>query len=587
MSFMRTNRMAFLKVILPLLFVFALFSSFVTGIDYGDEGLIEFCTSNSAVLSYLHFRHGIRGMRGPRMSLARVKVPTSVYHMVFAEFDGLENDILIPCPSQNHFEVLESRSLSQEFIGATPNTGWLDFTYHEQSEVDIFMENVTQLCTSDGRCRVRQIGESVEKRKIWSVDFSSAFLQTDGEFYVPGVGIAANMHGDETIGREVVLHMIDWIAHGLNSSTQIQNLVSNRVLSFVPSINPDGFAARKRRNANNVDLNRDFPSRFDMNKADMQVETKAVMSWKNDHLFAISANLHGGALVCNFPWDTYSHDAIAASYAACPDDALYKHMCSVYANAHPTMHQSLVFPGGITNGAAWYPIDNSIQDYGYFFDGSLSVTIEISDTKDPNGQTLEDYWNANRDALVDYAGIVTSNPGIRGRVMNQVKRATITIIPSGQSKTAALPSVYSNERGVFYRPLSSGVYDVQISADGFFTFQKEGIVLEQTQTGFVDIGNVVLSPKEDPSPNDNDGADDGNDSTSPWVLVLGAIGCGLIVGIGGYVFWKYIQRRKTHVKQEHAFQVLEEMGDDFSASPESLADLTGDESLSTTDGKIP
>jgi predicted deacylase len=554
--------------------------------DDEDDDAIEFCTSNPEILAYLHFTHGIQGKRGPKMSLAQVKVPTPLYNRVLKMFETGENGILNPCPSKNRFDFIEGENVLLESIGATPNTGWLDFTYHDQSRVDVFMENVTTLCTYDGRCRVRQIGESVEKRKIWSVDFSSSFLQSDGEFDVPSVAIAANMHGDETVGREVVLHMIDWMAHGLNSSIEIQNLVSKKLISLVPSINPDGFAARKRRNANNVDLNRDYPSRFDMNKADMQVETEAIMSWKNDHLFAVSANLHGGALVCNYPWDTHSHDAYIASYAACPDDAFYKQMCSVYANAHPTMHQSQEFPGGITNGALWYPIDNSIQDYGYFFDGSLSVTIEISDVKDPDVKTLEDYWNANRDALIEYAGIVTSNPGIQGRLMNQVKQAAITIIPSGELKTAAFPSVYSNERGVFFRPLSPGTYDVQISADGFFTFEKEGIVLEQTQTGFMDIGSVVLSPKEDPSPNDDDGSDGGKDSISPWVIILGAIGCGLVVGIGGYALWAHIQRRKSHSKQEHAFQVLEEMGDDFSASPESLAELSVDEDQKTINGRI-
>lgn len=36
-------------------------------------------------------------------------------------------------------------------------------------------------------------------------------------------------------------------------------IVENVHLHILPSLNPDGFTARKRNNANNVDLNRDFP----------------------------------------------------------------------------------------------------------------------------------------------------------------------------------------------------------------------------------------------------------------------------------------------------------------------------------------
>lgn len=36
-------------------------------------------------------------------------------------------------------------------------------------------------------------------------------------------------------------------------------IVENVHLHILPSLNPDGFTVRKRNNANNVDLNRDFP----------------------------------------------------------------------------------------------------------------------------------------------------------------------------------------------------------------------------------------------------------------------------------------------------------------------------------------
>lgn len=36
-------------------------------------------------------------------------------------------------------------------------------------------------------------------------------------------------------------------------------IVENVHLHILPTMNPDGFSLRRRGNANNVDLNRDFP----------------------------------------------------------------------------------------------------------------------------------------------------------------------------------------------------------------------------------------------------------------------------------------------------------------------------------------
>ena len=66
-----------------------------------------------------------------------------------------------------------------------------------------------------------------------------------------------------------------------------------------------------------------------------------------------------GALLANFPWD--GNEDGQATYAACPDDAAFRHLASTYARAHRKMHTSKEFPGGITNGAAWYPVWGGMQ----------------------------------------------------------------------------------------------------------------------------------------------------------------------------------------------------------------------------------
>lgn len=52
-------------------------------------------------------------------------------------------------------------------------------------------------------------------------------------------------------------------------------------------------------------MNRNFPDFFDANNQERQVETRAVMSWLRKFQFVLSANLHDGAKVANYPYDNY------------------------------------------------------------------------------------------------------------------------------------------------------------------------------------------------------------------------------------------------------------------------------------------
>ena len=52
--------------------------------------------------------------------------------------------------------------------------------------------------------------------------------------------------------------------------------------------------------------------------------------------FVLSANLHGGSLVANYPFDDDSK--MIEMYSAAPDDDVFKYIAKNYSYNHPTMH---------------------------------------------------------------------------------------------------------------------------------------------------------------------------------------------------------------------------------------------------------
>ena len=90
------------------------------------------------------------------------------------------------------------------------------------------------------------------------------------------------MHGDETLGRQLLLYMAQYLVQNYQNDPRVRKLVDETEIHLLPTMNPDGFAISRegcgflnrglslftgggtgRENANGKDLNRDFPKQFD------------------------------------------------------------------------------------------------------------------------------------------------------------------------------------------------------------------------------------------------------------------------------------------------------------------------------------
>ena len=118
----------------------------------------------------------------------------------------------------------------------------------------------------------------------------------------------------------MLIYLAEHLAFNYGREARITRLVNNTEIFILPSLNPDGYALSRtgdcdnnragRNNANNVDLNRNFPKQFDEPQNDFrrlqqgrEPETLAAMNWIKRNPFVLSANLHGGAVVASYPFD--------------------------------------------------------------------------------------------------------------------------------------------------------------------------------------------------------------------------------------------------------------------------------------------
>ncbi|XP_052203673.1 carboxypeptidase SOL1 isoform X2 [Diospyros lotus] len=251
--------------------------------------------------------------------------------------------------------------------------------YMSNSELEMEVKSFGQRCANISR--IYSIGKSVMGVPLWVIEISDKPGEKEAE---PAFKFIGNVHGDEPVGRELLLLLANWLCDNYMKDPLATLIIKNVHLHVLPSMNPDGFSLRRRGNANNIDLNRDFPDQFFPMNDDVdgrQPETKAIMNWLEEIRFTASASLHGGALVANYPWDGTHNQT--RNYYGCPDDDTFRFLASIYSRSHHNMSLSEEFKGGITNGASWYPIYGGMQDWNYIYGGCFELTLEISDNKWP------------------------------------------------------------------------------------------------------------------------------------------------------------------------------------------------------------
>jgi carboxypeptidase D len=314
--------------------------------------------------------------------------------------------------------------------------------------------------------RLYTAGLSVQGRQLWIVKITD---NPDLDEDEPAALYISSIHGDEVVGKELCVALINHLVDEYATDPRIAALVDDTEIWIMPSMNPDGTELEQRYNANNVDLNRNFPDWFSdpvNTPAGREPETGAVMSWTGDHFVDLAANFHGGALLVNYPWDNNEDGLSVFSPTDEPDQPAFVSISRTYADNNPPMYDNNTppFDHGVTNGAEWYAIDGGMQDWAYAWYGIFETTIELG-TKWPAASTLPDYWDDNLESMLSYFERV--HDGVRGIVSDAATAAPVAA--EVRLEANPFPSYTDPSLGDYHRIVLPGTYTMEVSAVGYET----------------------------------------------------------------------------------------------------------------------
>merc|ERR1712018_223289 len=396
----------------------------------------------------------------------------------------------------------------------------VEFKHHNNTEMAAVLQQVHNSCPDI--TRLYTLSEpSVNGIPLYVLEITDH--PGKHELMEPEMKYIANMHGNEVLGRELLLHLDDYLCgEYLSGNEEIKKMVDNTRIHLMPSMNPDGWRTSTddggkdfligRTNANNMDLNRDFPDldriaysneeehqEYNNHLMDfvkhldhkIQPETESVMKMIMENPFVISANMHGGDLVANYPYDE-ARGLNPTEYSASPDDETFKHIALTYSKNHPRMgdpstpgcdkqFNPFAKQGGITNGAAWYTVEGGMQDFNYLSSNDFEITLELGCDKYPAASVLQKEWEENKQSLLEFIwqahlgfkGLVKDADTLQGIANALIHVRNITRIARSYRRSDDINhDIRSVHDGDYWRLLTPGEYEVIAMADGYEPLAK-------------------------------------------------------------------------------------------------------------------
>uniref|UniRef100_A0A0N4ZQL7 Peptidase_M14 domain-containing protein n=1 Tax=Parastrongyloides trichosuri TaxID=131310 RepID=A0A0N4ZQL7_PARTI len=384
------------------------------------------------------------------------------------------------------------------------------------------------------------IGRSVKNQNIDVIVISK--YPNEHQPGIPEMKYIGNMHGNEATGRVLLIEFAKVLLNNYGKNEYITNLVDTTRIHIIPTMNPDGFDMSMkgifsiyddgyrngRENGNDVDLNRNFPSRNKNYRSYRpEPETQAIIDYTLKNPFVLSANFHGGTRVVNYPYDDDDNPYTdQGTFFKTNDHEIFVKLAYTYARSHknmwveggrcedPKYNDDTDTSLGIVNGAEWYEVHGGMQDWNYYFANCFEVTVEVNCIKYPPDEYLIGIWNDNKYSLFAYLDQIHNT--IHGFITdeetgNYIEGATIGV--NDMTKI-----IQSFKYGDYWRLINPGIYQVTFDHPLYYPVVKQVTITVDDPQVYLNVSMVPLkretSKSKDQVMNNEKISDDKNLSKS-------------------------------------------------------------------------
>nr|XP_016436293.1 PREDICTED: carboxypeptidase SOL1-like [Nicotiana tabacum] len=227
--------------------------------------------------------------------------------------------------------------------------------YMSNSDLENAIMSLNRRCSKISR--VYSIGKSVLGVPLWVMEISDKPGKEEAE---PAFKYIGNVHGDEPVGRELLILLANWLCDNYMKDPLATLIVDNVHLHILPSMNPDGFSLRRRGNANNIDLNRDFPD---------QVSLDILYWW----------------ILCYFK---VRYECFSSSYCSC-------HCLQIHAREALADYHRLLAPGGDYEVVATMPGYKSRSTRIMLGEEAMTVDFVMDPVITPINSFLQRGWSCS------------------------------------------------------------------------------------------------------------------------------------------------------------------------------------------------
>lgn len=251
---------------------------------------------------------------------------------------------------------------------------WSQDRYHSLQDIE---NRLLELSNRYPRmARFQSLGKSAQGRQLGLL-----FISKSNDPNAPVIYFNGAHHGNEKVTAEVVVALAEHLLRN-NNRLRLDHILRSYRIALQPVVNPDGFVANTRFNAQGIDINRDYspPGKADRFETP---ESRAVRDFLKSEKVLAAAALHSGQEAIFWPW--------CDSPEASRHDTQFQQLARAVAGEMATKR--------VTQSYFDYKTDGEFIDFAYANSGTYALTFEIAKQINPEQHSLPALLKRSIDGL--------------------------------------------------------------------------------------------------------------------------------------------------------------------------------------------